>query len=99
MREGKKRIKKEELKKAKESIKGHTVLELEDSRSASIYYATQDILEKEILNPDELLKKIDKVTEEEVMFVAKKYLRDKGLNLALIGDFSHKEQFEKLLKL
>lgn len=99
LRDGKKRIKKDELRKAKESIKGHTVLELEDSRSASIYYATQDILEKEILNPDELLKKIDKVTEEEIMTVAKKYFRESGLNLALIGDFSNKDQFEKLLSL
>ena len=99
LRDGKKKIKKDELKKAKESIKGHTVLELEDSRSASIFYATQDILEKKILNPNELLKKIDKVTEGEIMTVAKKYLRDNGLNLALIGDFNNKEQFEKLLSL
>ena len=99
LRDGKKRIKKDELKKAKESIKGHMVLELEDSRSAAMFYTTQDILEKEILNPSEVLKKIDNVTEEEIMGVAKKYLRGAGLNLALIGNFEDKGKFEKLLKL
>ena len=44
-------------------------------------------------------QKIDEVTEEEVMNVAKKYFVEKGLNLALIGNFSNKEKFEKLLKL
>ncbi|MBI2621023.1 MAG: insulinase family protein [Candidatus Levybacteria bacterium] len=99
LRDGKKKIKKDELKKAKESIKGHTVLELEDSRSASMFYAAQDILEKKIQNPDQVLRKIDKVTEEEIMEVAKKYLIGRGLNLALIGDFEDKGKFEKLLKL
>ena len=99
LRDGKKKIKKDELKKAKEIIKGHMVLQLEDSRSASIFYASQDILEKKILNPSEILKKIDEVTEEQVMNVAKKYFVEKGLNLALIGNFSNKEKFEKLLKL
>lgn len=99
LRDGKKPITKDELNKAKENIKGHVVLELEDSRSASIFYSTQDILEEGILNPDEVLKKIDKVTEAEVMKVAKKYITEKTLNLALIGDFTSKVKFEKLLSL
>lgn len=99
LRDGKKKIKKDELKKAKEYLKGHLVLELEDSRSVSIYYSTQDILEKEIKNPDEVLKKVDRVTEKEIMTVARKYLLGSGLNLAVIGDFSDKKRFEKLLKL
>lgn len=99
LRDGKKPITKDELKKAKENIKGHVVLELEDSRSASIFYSTQDILERKILNPDEVLEKIDKVTEAQVMKVAKKYISEKTLNLALIGDFTSKVKFEKLLSL
>ena len=66
--------------KAKEYLKGHLVLELEDSRSVSIYYATQQLLEKETDNPDDILKKIDKVTKEDIIRVAKKYLTRKTLN-------------------
>ena len=96
---GKKKIKAPELKKAKEMIKGHMVLELEDSRSVSIFYATQTVLREEVLNPDQVLKKIDRVTEIDVMKVARKYLSDKTLNLAMIGDFKDKKKFEQLLKL
>jgi len=99
LRDGKKKITKEELVIAKEYMKGHLVLELEDSRSVAIYYATQEVLEKEIKNPDELLKKIDAVTEKDIMRVAKKYLKNDGLNLALIGNFNNGQRFEKLLKL
>jgi len=99
LRDGRKKISKTELKKAKEYLKGHLVLELEDSRSVAIYYATQLILEKEIKNPDEVLKEVDKVSEVEIMTAAKKYLVGVGLNLALIGDFKDKGKFERHLKL
>ena len=99
LRDGRKKIAVEELKKAKEYLKGHLVLELEDSRSVSIFYASQNILEKEIKNPDEVLSKIDGVTEGEVMKAAKKYLVKETLNLAVIGNFKDKGKFEKLLSL
>ncbi len=107
LRDGEKLVSKEELKKAKEYLKGHLVLELEDSRSVSIYYAMQQILEKTIENPDDVLRKIDKVTVEDIERVAKKYLISKTLNFAVIGSFGEnpekekedKKRFEKLLKL
>ncbi len=92
-------INKEELKKAKDFAKGHMVLELEDSRSVASFYAQQEILEKEIRNPDESLKKIEKVSLDEVREVAKKYFVKKGLNLAIIGNFTSRQNFENLLKL
>ena len=96
-----------EFKKAKEFIKGHLVLDLEDSRSVSGFYAQQELLEKEINNPNEILKEIDDVTLGRVEEVAKTYFKNSGLNMAVIGDFSAKggsasgreESFEKLLRL
>src|SRR3989344_3846802 len=96
LRDGKKKISKDELKKGKEFLKGHLVLELEDSRSVSVFYATQELLEKEIDNPSDVLSKIDKVTMDDVMDVAGKYFVEKGLNLAVIGNFEDKKRFEKL---
>lgn len=94
-----KSIKKEELSKAKEFLKGHLVLELEDSRSVAAFYAQAEILERKIETPEELIKKIDLVKMEEVEAVAKKYLVEKTLNLAIIGNFKDRQRFEKLLKL
>jgi predicted Zn-dependent peptidase len=91
-------IDEEELTKAKEYTKGHFVLELEDTRSAAIMYASQEILQHELHNPHEIIEKIDKVTLEDVHRVAKEYLDTKLLSLAVIGNFEDKDRFEKLLR-
>ncbi|MBP9719164.1 MAG: insulinase family protein [Candidatus Levybacteria bacterium] len=85
-----------ELKKAKEFLKGHFVLELEDSRSVAGWYASQELFNKKMYNPDDILAKIDAVTAEEVKAVAQEYLV-RPLNLAIIGDFKDKKPFEKIL--
>jgi predicted Zn-dependent peptidase len=89
----------EELKKAKELIKGHFVLALEDSRSVASFFAHQEIQENQIDTPAEVIEKIDKVTAEDVNRVAKQYLVNETLNLAVIGNFTDRQHFEDLLKL
>lgn len=90
-----------ELKKAKEFLKGHLVLELEDSRSVCGFYGQQELLEKKIKNPDEIMKEVDAVTIGQVEKAAKKYFKNKGLNMAVIGNFeaAARQNLEKLLKL
>ncbi len=92
-------ITREELKKAKEYLKGHFVLELEDSRAVASLYAHQEILEKKLENPEETIQKIDAITLEQVQTVATQYITDKTMNLAIIGNFDDTERFQKLLKL
>lgn len=94
---GKSKIANEELQKAKEFIKGHLVLELEDSRSVASFYAQQELLDARIDNPDAILVKIDKVTVDDIQRVAEKYLGKNPLNLAVIGNFDDASRFEKLL--
>jgi predicted Zn-dependent peptidase len=96
---GKMDLKKEELRKAKEYIKGHLVLELEDSRSVAAYYGIQELLENRIEDPNEAIAKIDKVTVEDVEAVGREFFRNEGLNLALIGKFEDRQRLEGLLKL
>jgi predicted Zn-dependent peptidase len=89
----------EEFKKAKDYMKGHFVLELEDSRSVAAYYGHQELLEDKVEDPDEVIADIDAVTKEQVESVGKEFFTDKTLNLALIGDFEDRQKLEKLLKL
>ncbi len=90
-----------ELTKAKEYMKGHLILEMEDSRSVAGFYASQELLEESIDNLEDILVKIDQVTKDEVAHVANTYLKPERLNLAVIGDFDPsadgKEKFRKLL--
>lgn len=99
IKDGKLNVTKDELRKAKEYMKGHLVLELEDSRSVSTFYAHQELDEKEVLNPAQVLKKIDNVTIDEVDEVGKKYFVNSGLNLALIGNYEHQDVLKELVKL
>jgi predicted Zn-dependent peptidase len=91
-------ITQEELTKAKEYTKGHFVLELEDTRSSAVMYASQEILQNEPRNPEEIIEEINKVTLDEVERVAREYLDTKLLSLAVIGNFEDRDRFEKLLK-
>ena len=88
-----------ELKKAKEFIKGHLVLEIEDSRAVAGFYGLAEILEDKIETPSEYMEKIDQVTLDEIADAAQNYLVSQTLNLAVIGNFSDGQRFEKLLQL
>lgn len=93
------KVSKGELAKAKEFLKGHFILDLEDSRSVAGFYAQQELLEKQIDNPDAVLSKIDKVNVEDIQRVAEKYMIEKNLNLAIIGQIRDGQRFENLLHL
>lgn len=96
---GKANITTEELKKAKQYMKGHLVLELEDSRSVAGFYGSQEILERKIDTPDEVIQKTMAVTVDDIENVVKEVFVPERLNLAIIGQFENKARFERLLKL
>jgi predicted Zn-dependent peptidase len=97
--QGKMELTDTELKKAKEYLKGHFVLDLEDSRSVASFYAHEELLEKSVENPDKVIEKIEAVTKEQVEAVGREFFVEKGLNLALIGNFEDRQKLESLLKL
>lgn len=90
-------INQEELIKAKEYLKGHFILDLEDTRSVSVYYASDLILKGEMENPEEVLSQIDEISLEDVKKAACKYIKKENMNLVIIGDFEDQARFEKLL--
>ncbi len=96
--EGKMGLGRHELNKAKEFLKGHLVLELEDSRSVAVYYASAELLEKKIENPAEEIAKIDKVSIKEVEAVGQEFFKNERLNLAVIGKFEDGHRLDKLIK-
>ncbi len=86
-----------ELKKAKEFLKGHLALALEDTKDVTHFFADQALFTKDILTPEEVYKKVDKVSVEDVLKEAKKLFTKDRLNLAMIGPYTNKGRFEKLL--
>jgi len=88
----------EELKKIKELLKGRLILSLEHSDSVARRYALPTILEGKILDPQEIIEKIEKVTADDIQRIAKDILAPENLNLAIIGPYNDEERFLRLLK-
>jgi predicted Zn-dependent peptidase len=74
-----------ELTRAKELSKGRLYLRFEDSQNVALWYGTQEILLREILDIDDVVSTVDAITIDDLQEVAQKILVDSGLNLAITG--------------
>ena len=93
------KVSERELKKAKDNFQGRLFLSLESSDALASFYGSQELFEKKILAPDEVIKKIEKITPQDIQSVASEIFRPEKLNLALIGPFKGKTKFKEILKI
>ncbi len=78
----------EELQKAKDYQIGHLFLGLETADAWGEFFGFQELLhDKKIETPDDIVKKIQKISAKEIQKVAQEILKNETLNLAMIGDF------------
>lgn len=89
----------DELKKAKEYIKGKMAMGLEGSDDIVEYLVTEEVVRGEIIVPKEKAKMIDRVTADDILRVAQDIFQNKKLNLAVIGPKADKKKLTNLLKL
>ena len=87
----------DELTKAKDYFVGRMYLGLESSDALAEFSAEQEILKKEILTAEEIEKRIQRVTAEDIQAVAKDIFRNKNLNLAIISRFKDKDALQSVL--
>jgi len=74
-----------ELSKAKEYIKGHLLLGLEDSSEVATFYGEDYLLEGKMRSIEEVTKGIDRVKSEDIKRLANKLFVPETENLAAIG--------------
>ncbi len=79
-------LKPEELFRAKESIKGSLVIGLESSNSRMNYIAKSLYHHKRVIPIDEIIEKIDKVTNDDILRITDECFREELLNMVIIGD-------------
>lgn len=82
----------EELARAKENIEGRIILGLEDSSARADWYGKQALLRKEVLTPEERIRRLMAVERDAVRAVARDVLRADRSHLAVIGAFAAKEE-------
>jgi len=84
-------ITKAEMERSKEHLKGSLVLGLESTSSRMGYLARCLFYYGKIITVDEIFREIDKVSHDDIIRVANKYIRDEYLTLTAIGDITEKE--------
>ena len=95
----KEKISDEEITKAKELSKGRLLLRMEDSRSVAGWVGGQEILSNKIMDVEEVVAIIEKVTAEEMCAVAKELLVGDKLRLSVVGPVKSADHLENLLKI
>ena len=94
------KVSEKELKKAKDSVKGRMAISFESSDDLASFYASQELLQKELLTPEEKFEKLNKVSADDIFEVANDIFHTDKLNLAIIGPFKEKDPvIYNLLKL
>jgi predicted Zn-dependent peptidase len=87
----------DELEKARGYSKGRFVLRLESPQGLIQFALRRELLEKEIEEPDDVLRELDQVTAEDVQRVAQELFENKRFYLAAVGPFDDPARFEALL--
>lgn len=87
-----------ELEKAKEYLIGNTILSLESSDAMAEYFAMQDITGEEITDVDKLIRKIRKVTPEDVRKVAREIFANDRLVLGVVGPVKETDSLKKAFR-
>lgn len=88
-----------ELQKAKDYIKGKSVMGMEASDEVAMFFVEQELKRKKIMLLPEIFKKIDAVTPNDILRVAKNIFKEKTLNLAVIGPHKNNRKIKDLLKI
>lgn len=92
-------VENKELQRVKDRIVGHLSLSLETSNQLANFFGGQEILTRQIITSEEISKKIQAVTAEEIVAIADDIFKNNKLNLAIIGPFEDKAKFESIFKL
>ncbi len=88
----------EELKRAKDNLKGQLYLGLEESMAVAQFLAEQEMFWEKIDDPDKVVGDYQKVTKEDIKKLAFDLFKKEKLNLAIVGPFEKEEEFKKLLE-
>ncbi len=92
-----KNIKEQEIKQAKEYLKGVLSLEMEDSFNTAYFHANQLLILNKILTINDIFKKLDKINKNDIIKIMREIFKADKLNLTVIGPFKNNQPLEKIL--
>ncbi|MFH1189968.1 MAG: pitrilysin family protein [Candidatus Omnitrophota bacterium] len=90
-------IREGELMRAKEYYKGQLLFALEDTMSRMLWLGEKVVAGEKDLSAKPILKKIEAVSAEDIMRVAKDIFADDNINLAVIGPTDEEKEIREVL--
>jgi len=91
-------VSQEELKRAKDYFQGIMLLSLENSSTLSSWYARQALFLKEMITPQQKLKRVKMVKIEDIKSLANNLFKKNSFSLSVIGPFKNSTPFLRVLK-
>ena len=87
-----------ELGRARAYTRGRLELRMEDSGAVAGWLGSGEALLPHILTVDEVIERLDAVTVDDLLRVARRYLRPSLARLAVLGPFRSRARFERALR-
>lgn len=89
----------QELAKAKDYLTGRMILDFEDSGEVALGFGMQELLRDKIEPIEDMRQKIQRVTANQVLKLARKIFKEDRLTLAVIGPYKNAKQIREAFKL
>ena len=91
-------VRPDELDRARAYTRGRLELRMEDSGAVAGWIGSGETLLPRILTVDEVIERLDDVTVDDVLRVARRFLGPDQVRLAVLGPFRSRSRFERLLR-
>lgn len=75
----------EELERAKQNLRGHLALALEDSFEIASFLAEEAIFEDKIRQPEEIIEKLNAVSAKDIQSLSQDIFKSDKMGLAIVG--------------
>ena len=87
----------EELKRAKDFLKGKITLSLEDSEERAHFYGKQELMYPKVRTVEDYFAELDAVSKEKVDALASRLLKSEEMRLVVIGQEEGKKKLEEMV--
>ena len=87
-----------EVDRARAFTRGRLELRMEETGSVASWLGTGESLLPRILTVDEVIERLEALTAEDLLRVARKYVRPELARLAVLGPFRSRLRFERMLQ-
>jgi predicted Zn-dependent peptidase len=91
------RLSSDELDKVRALAKGRFVLQTETPNGLILFGLRREVLEGQVIEPEEYLERIDAVTGDDIQRVAQDLVGSNGMRLAVIGPFDDEDLFREAI--